>query len=100
MGAYVIIMPDKKYVNTKDITDYGNLEAEFTTQATTTFEICKIDGDSYGTTVVSGTAPEVAENPAETPLWLDTSTSPHSLKQYSTFKLMMESLYQELNIKA
>lgn len=84
MGAYVIIMPDKKYVNTKDITDYGNLEAEFTTQATTTFEICKIDGDSYGTTVVSGMAPEVAENPAETPLWLDTSTSPHSLKQYST----------------
>ena len=29
MGAYLIIMPDKVYVNTKDITEYGNIEATF-----------------------------------------------------------------------
>ena len=31
MGAYVIIMPDKKYINTQDLTDYGNIEATFQT---------------------------------------------------------------------
>ena len=33
MGAYVIILPDKKYINTADITDFGSLEAEFVTPA-------------------------------------------------------------------
>ncbi len=27
MGAYVIIMPDRKYINTMDITDFGNIDA-------------------------------------------------------------------------
>ena len=30
MGAYVIILPDKKYVNTADLTDWGSMEASFT----------------------------------------------------------------------
>lgn len=88
MGAYVIIMPDKKYVNTKNKSEYGNIEAEFKTQANTTFEICKIDGDSYGTVETSNKAPSIAENPAETPLWLDTSSVPHTLKQYSVSNSM------------
>ena len=31
MGAYVIIMPDKKYINTKDYSDKGNIEATLET---------------------------------------------------------------------
>ncbi|MBO4979934.1 MAG: hypothetical protein J6D16_05960, partial [Clostridia bacterium] len=31
MGAYVIIMPDKKYVNTADLSDFGNIENVITT---------------------------------------------------------------------
>ena len=27
MGAYVIILPDKKYINTQDLTDFGDIEA-------------------------------------------------------------------------
>ena len=27
MGAYLLIWPDKKYLNTKDLTDYGSMEA-------------------------------------------------------------------------
>ena len=28
MGAYLIVFPDKVYLNTKDLTDYGSLECE------------------------------------------------------------------------
>lgn len=81
MGAYVVIMPDKMWINTLDLTDYGKIEASFTTSADVTFELCTVDGAAYENTVVSATAPENPENMA---LWIDTSTTPHSLKQYST----------------
>ena len=29
MGAYVIIMPDKKYINTKNLSDFGKIEASY-----------------------------------------------------------------------
>lgn len=85
MGAYVIIMPDKKYVNTSDITDFGDIEASVTTASTVSFEMCKIDGNSYGAYQVY--EPEITdamkEGEEEIPLWIDTSETPHSLKQYS-----------------
>lgn len=80
MGAYVIIMPDKKYINTLDLTDYGNLEASFVTSGDVTFELCTMDGEAYSNTTVSASAPEDPENLA---LWIDTSSTPHTLKQYS-----------------
>ena len=43
MGAYVIIFPDKKYINTADLSDSGNLEAEFTSAGTVKFT--PVDGD-------------------------------------------------------
>jgi hypothetical protein len=94
MGAYVIILPDKKWVNTAPKKDddekfeYGDIEAEFTTQGSTSFDICKIDGDSYGEIAKSDKAPTIAEDSAEIPLWLDTSTVPHTLKQYSVSNKM------------
>ena len=78
MGAYVIIMPDKKYINTLDHTDKGDIEAEFVTTDDVTFSICTIDGADYEN--ISDTKPENAKN---MDLWLDTSSIPHSLKQYS-----------------
>ena len=80
MGAYVIIMPDKKYINTLDLTDFGNIEAFFTTQADVTFELCAITGDSYTDAVVSPTTPA---DPKNLDLWIDTSSEPHTLKRYS-----------------
>jgi hypothetical protein len=55
MGAFVVIMPDKKYINTAELTDYGSLEASVTTQGTVKFELCKIDGADFGETVKSAT---------------------------------------------
>ena len=80
MGAYVIIMPDKKYINTLDLTDYGNIEASFTTASDVFFTLCTVDGEDYADAVVSATEPEEPENMA---LWIDTSSTPHTLKRYS-----------------
>lgn len=84
MGAYVIILPDKKYINTKDLTDFGNIEAFYPgvedLSVTATYEMCRMDSTVYTGTIKSATAPE---NPANMELWIDTSTTPHVLKQYS-----------------
>ena len=80
MGAYVIIMPDKKYINTLDLTDYGNMEASFVTTSDVTFELSTIDGAPYSGATVSASEPGNPENLA---LWIDTSSTPHTLKQYS-----------------
>ena len=80
MGAYVIIMPDKKYINTIDLTDYGDIEASFTTTTDVTFSLCTREGDEYGSATVSPTEPE---SPNNLDLWIDTSSVPHTLKKYS-----------------
>lgn len=81
MGAYVIIMPDKKYFNTVDFSDYGSIEAEYTTQTDVTFIPCRLDGTEMKPDYIQPTAPLEPENMA---LWMDTSATPHSLKQYSS----------------
>ena len=87
MGAYVIIMPDKKYINTEYLTDFGNIEATVKTSGQVRFEICKADGGAYENTKAQATAPvitdEMRADPTLIPLWLDTSSKPNSLKQYS-----------------
>ena len=85
MGAYVIIMPDKKYINTTNLSDYGSIEASLTTTSAVSFELCKLDGSSYEGVKVSATEPE---DPANMELWVDTSSVPHTLKQYSTTSMM------------
>ena len=80
MGAYVIIMPDKKYINTMDITDFGSIEASFTTTTDVSFELCTITGDVYSDTTIS---PDAPADPVNLDYWIDTSSTPHTLKQYS-----------------
>ena len=89
MGAYVIIMPDKKYINTADLTDYGSIEATVKTTSTVTFTLCKLDGVEYDNAVTQPTAPT---NPANMDLWIDTSSTPHTLKQYSATNAMWVSV--------
>ena len=82
MGAYVIIMPDKKWINTQDISKYGDIEAEFVSADGTSvsFELCRVDGTVYDQTVVSANEPS---SPKNLDMWIDTSSTPHTLKQYS-----------------
>lgn len=89
MGAYVIIMPDKKYINTADLSDFGNIEASYTSATDVKFSLCTINGDSYSNVVVSDTAPT---DPANGDYWIDTSGKPHALKVYSETSSMWISV--------
>ena len=89
MGAYVIIMPDKKFINTMNLNDHGSIEASFTAHSEVSFELCTITGDTYQNTTVSPTAPA---NPKNLDNWIDTSTKPHTLKRYSTASEMWVSI--------
>lgn len=88
MGAYVIIMPDRKYINTvkntKDEYEHGDIDEEHSTTEDVKFTLCTITGeDYYGEDTEppqQDTAPDTHENGS---LWIDTSTTPHTLKKYT-----------------
>ena len=84
MGAYVIIMPDKMYVNTNDHT-YGNIEVSHTASPTDgsgiSFTLSKYDGEDYDQ--IPAESPTAPPNPNNLDLWIDTSGETHTLKQYS-----------------
>ncbi len=80
MGAYVIILPDKKYINTLDLTDWGSIEAKVTTDTPVSFTLCREDGSEYVTNYTQANEPEEPEDLA---LWVDTSSVPHALRQWS-----------------
>ena len=84
MGAKLLIFPDKVYLNTNNLEDFGSLEAEFETSngSEVTFTLCKSDGALYENYIVSSAPPE---SPKNNDLWLDTSVSPNELKQYSEY---------------
>lgn len=90
MGSYVIIMPDKKWVNTNDDT-YGNIEATVTTKTDVTFTPCKLDGTDFSNDKVT-IKDEAPASPNDLDYWIDTSTIPHTLKQYSATSAMWVSV--------
>jgi len=80
MGAYVIILPDKKYINTSDPEDRGSIENDTHSTQTVKFQMCDATGQGYADTIVSATAPE---EPEDLQYWMDTSESTHVLKRWS-----------------
>lgn len=89
MGAYVIIMPDKKYINTENLTDFGNIEASVTTSTAVKFSLSRMDASEYTVDYIQATEPT---DPANMALWIDTSTTPHSMKQWSDTNAMWVSI--------
>ena len=80
MGAYVIIMPDRKYINTFKSDDRGDIDEEHSATELVTFTLCTLTGENYEGAAVSSTAPS---SPSDGKLWVDTSSTPHTLKKYS-----------------
>ena len=78
MGAYVVIFPDKKYINTQNLNDYGSLENTVITGGTVSFSLCGRDGTTLETDGPSDTPPASAEAGG---LWWDSSEN--ALKRYS-----------------
>lgn len=87
MGAYIVIYPDKLYINTENYTDCGSIEATFTSaeNAPILYTLCKVDGTEYETPTASTSEPI---EPKNGDLWIDISSNIHSLKQYSATSKM------------
>lgn len=73
MGAYIVIFPDKKYINLLDTDDKGNLENSFCTENSSvplTIVPCMADGEEYKKSTVSDKAPA---SPVSGDVWVDIS---------------------------
>ncbi len=79
MGAYVIILPDKKYVNTADLSDFGKLEAVVTGE-NPTLTPASLDGEDR---IPAANGPTLPEDPEPGQLWVDTSGETPALKSWS-----------------
>ena len=80
MGAYVIILPDKKWINTMDLSKYGPIENQVESHADVNFSLCMMDGEGLEVTYTQPTQPK---EPKNLEYWLDTGAEKHSLKIYS-----------------
>lgn len=80
MGAYVVIFPDKVYYNTEDPTDYGSMEATYSSVGTITYAPCRVDGTVYENITKGESEP----TPTNGALWIDTSDGGMVLRQYSS----------------
>ena len=73
MGAYIVIFPDKKFVNLLDVTDKGSLENSYTNAeavAALTIEPCTVSGERYSKTTIRAVAPS---GPSNGDVWVDVS---------------------------
>ena len=81
MGAYLLIWPDKKWLNTQRLSEYGSMERSVETASTVTVTLCEQDGSPYEDIAISPTAPA---SPADGDLWMDTSGSAPGLNRYAS----------------
>lgn len=99
LGAYVCIWPDKKYVNTHDFTDQGEMERYWydgdhaiwpsgeipgsPVEGAPIIQLCDGDGTDYDMTTIT-TAKTAPKNPADGKLWIDQSGDSDVLRQWSS----------------
>lgn len=80
MGAFVIILPDRKYINTAQPEDRGAIENQTVTAGEATFTMSNVSGEVIEGATSGDTAPA---NPGNGDYWIDTSEETHSLKRWS-----------------
>ena len=92
MGAYIVVFPDKVYLNTEDQSDHGSLEAHFS-PAAAEFELCRFDGAAPSAVTVQtdeSAAPQNGE------YRIDSSDGKSVLRQWSEAQgewISVESVY-------
>ena len=80
-GSYIIVLPDKKYFNTVDPEDKGEIEQSvFSGENGTVFPFDLKNEKTFMIANWSDTAPE---NPSDGDYWVDTSAPINALMQYS-----------------
>jgi hypothetical protein len=83
-GAYVCIWPDKKYFNTIQLTDCGNIDRLFSASGQNVgISLCRADGTDYDMTQITVSATEPSD-PTNGKLWIDQSGDEDILRQYSS----------------
>lgn len=82
MGAYILIFPDRKYINTRDLTDFGSIDAAFASVSDNEVTFLPVDeaGESLEGIPASDAAPS---EPTAGEYWIDTSETPHRLRMWS-----------------
>lgn len=79
MGAYLLIWPDRKYINTQDLSDFGSMENRNVTAGEVTTALCRSGGEELGDYAAGAAAPDAPEAGS---LWLDTSDAEPVMKRY------------------
>lgn len=95
MGAYICVFPDKKYINTMDLTDYGDMGASWEYTGSVTYSMCHQDGTIYSNVSKGPTAPV---DPVNGKVWIDTSSG--SVKEYSVYTkswTVIETVYTRVD---
>lgn len=83
MGAYLVIWPDRMYVNTQDLTDFGSMDQRYQlAQGQVTLTPCQLDGTPYEVEAAS-LSPVPPESPGDGALWVNTAEPAHTLHRYS-----------------
>lgn len=78
MGAYVVILPDKKYINTLNTQDRGNIDFSWIMPRSSAAKFTMCDSDGSWLPIFSTIAP-----PDDTSLmWMDNSSNTPILKKY------------------
>lgn len=95
MGAYICVFPDKKYINTMDLTDYGNMGASWEYSGTVTYSMCHQDGTIYDNVSKGPTEPE---NPVNGQIWIDTASG--TVKEFAVYSriwVVVETVYTRVD---
>ena len=77
LGAYICVFPDRVYLNTEDLSDYGSMEASFAASAL--YRLCRADGAE----VEAARTPSAPAAPANGDYWIDALSSRPVLRQWS-----------------
>lgn len=85
MGAYLLIWPDRKWLNTQDISQHGDMENHVSVEGEITATLCRQDGSAYEGFTISETAPE---DPEDGELWMDVSGESPALYQWAEASAM------------
>lgn len=96
MGAYLLIWPDKMYLNTKNLTDYGSVDTAVAVKGVV-YTVC--DGDAKN---IENIATQQPKEPSGGQYWLDNTTTPHSLKQFNAATsvwITIPTVYVKLSAK-
>ena len=98
MGAYICIFPDKKYINTMDLTDFGDMGADWNYTGMVTYTMCHQDGTVYTNISKGDSEPQ---SPVNGQIWIDTSSG--STKEYSVYTktwTVIETVYTRVDFNS